>query len=98
MDDLSRHADPDQLLAWTSLDGTCISTVAASATEPCETIWGKFEFATDPDGILCQWTWDSEDEAIEGHEDMVESLTDFYCEWWPPRERWPANLPYEPSL
>jgi hypothetical protein len=96
--DLHRHADPDELLAWTSLDGTCISTVAATDDEPCETIWGKLEFAEDPDGILARWEWDGEDDAIEGHDDLVESITDIYCEWWPPRDQWPADLPYESTL
>lgn len=97
MSDPSRHTDPDELLAWTSLDGTCISTVAATDDAPCETIWGKLEFAQDPDGILACWEWDDEDEALEGHADLVESITDTFCQWWPPPDRWPANLPYEAS-
>lgn len=44
--------------------------------------------------VFAIWKWDSEEEAVDGHADLVERLTDAYCEWWPPRDRWPADLPY----
>jgi hypothetical protein len=92
-----RHADPSMLLEWTSLDGTCISTVAARGSRPCQTVWGRLEFTRNPvEDVLALWEWDSEEEAVEGHADLVERLTDTYCQWWPPRDRWPADLPYLP--
>jgi hypothetical protein len=92
---MSRRADPNILLEWTSLDGTCISTVAATETRSRETVWGGLGFTENPDeDILACWKWDTEDEAVDGHADLVERLTDTYCEWWPPRERWPEDLPY----
>ena len=80
------------------------STARASARSPPPTMsrarpsGASWSSPTTPTGSSARWEWEGEDDAIEGHDDLVESITDIYCEWWPPRDQWPADLPYEPTL
>ena len=78
MDIATRHATVDRIVAWTTIDGVEISTIAWEQPPHEYETAGFHRGLRHPDSTFALWHWPDLEEALDGHAWVVEAVTEEY--------------------